>query len=204
MKCPYCGYHDSKVTDSRTVGDGIRRRRECLSCGARFTTYERVHAGELYVVKRDGRREPFNRDKLLAGVRKATEKRPLPAGAIEELVDSVEAAMQASGKAELPSSVLGDLVMERLRDLDEIAYIRFASVYRAFRDVEDLREELDSLGPRRGRPRSPDQLSLLPDEELDQLAAQPHLRVVLPGPEDPPPAPPPPRRRRGRRTSERS
>lgn len=171
MKCPYCGHPESKVTDSRTVDDGIRRRRACLACGARFTTYERVQPVELYVIKRDGRREPFNREKLLSGVRKACEKRPLPAGALEALVSDVETVVSTLGKPEVPSSVIGDLVMERLRDLDKIAYIRFASVYRSFADVEDLRQELENLVRPQGPRRLPNQLALLPEEGLEQLSA---------------------------------
>lgn len=171
MRCPYCGHPESKVTDSRTAEDGIRRRRECLACGNRFTTYERVQTAEFYVVKRDGRREAFNREKLLAGIRKACEKRPLPAEAIKALVSEVETAVQTLGTAEIPSRFIGDLVMERLRDLDQIAYIRFASVYRAFADVEEFRQELETLGRARGRSPSPNQLPLLPDTELEHLTA---------------------------------
>jgi transcriptional repressor NrdR len=189
MKCPYCGHEDSRVTDSRTVDNGIRRRRECIGCGARFTTYERVQMAELFVVKRDGRREPFSRDKLLAGIRKACEKRPLEAGAVEQLADQVEAVVHVPGKAEVPSSVIGDLVMEGLRELDHIAYIRFASVYRAFADVEDLREELERLNRSRGGGQSPNQLPLLPEEEFafpagDRrvLPLRPRPRKSRPGP----------------------
>jgi transcriptional repressor NrdR len=170
MKCPYCAHSESKVTDSRTADDGIRRRRECLACGVRFTTYERVQSAEIFVVKRDGRREPFNREKLLAGVRKALEKRPLAATAADDLVNQIETTLHVYGTSEVPSAVIGDLVMEGLRDLDEIAYIRFASVYRSFADVEDLRAELELLNRANERRRMPNQLSLLPEEEMSVLA----------------------------------
>jgi len=147
MRCPFCGSQDSKVVDSRDVDDSIRRRRECLNpdCAGRFTTYERVHAVALYVAKKDGRREEFSRDKLLAGLRKACEKRPLHAGALEHIVDEIESALYKGNATEVPSSTIGELVMDRLRDLDPIAYVRFASVYRQFTDIEALREELEAL-----------------------------------------------------------
>ena len=176
MRCPYCGFEDTKVIDSRDSEEGIRRRRECLSCGERFTTFERVQTVGLQVVKKDGRREDFSREKLLLGIRRACEKRPLPVGAIEAVVDDIEATLQAQGKAEVPSSLIGELVMDHLRDLDHIAYIRFASVYRAFADVESLREELESLSgasPREAT-RLAGQLTLIPDEVLAQL--EPSLR----------------------------
>jgi transcriptional repressor NrdR len=171
MRCPYCGFEDTKVIDSRDSEEGIRRRRECLACGERFTTFERVQTVGLQVVKKDGRREDFSREKLLLGIRRACEKRPLPVGAIEAVVDDIEATLQAQGKAEVPSTLIGELVMDHLRDLDHIAYIRFASVYRAFADVESLREELESLSgasPREAT-RLAGQLTLIPDEVLAQL-----------------------------------
>jgi transcriptional repressor NrdR len=176
MRCPYCGFEDTKVIDSRDSEEGIRRRRECLACGERFTTFERVQTVGLQVVKKDGRREDFSREKLLLGIRRACEKRPLPVGALEAVVDDIEATLQAQGKAEVPSSLIGELVMDHLRDLDHIAYIRFASVYRAFADVESLREELESLSgasPREAT-RLAGQLSLIPEEVLAQL--EPSLR----------------------------
>jgi transcriptional repressor NrdR len=179
MKCPYCGFEDSKVTDSRAMEGGIRRRRECLSCGQRFTTAERVELGGLMVVKKDGRREEFSRDKLLLGVRKACEKRPIPQGAVEALVDDVETQVHAQGKAEVPTSFVGELVIDRLRDLDEVAYIRFASVYRAFRDVDDLKEELAALEQSRAQPAAASgQLPLLPAEALEGLPARRRGRVA--------------------------
>ncbi len=176
MRCPYCGFEDTKVIDSRDSEEGIRRRRECLSCAERFTTFERVQTVGLQVVKKDGRREDFSREKLLLGIRRACEKRPLPVGAIEAVVDDIEATLQGQGKAEAPSSLIGELVMDHLRDLDHIAYIRFASVYRAFADVDSLREELESLSgvsPREAT-RLAGQLTLIPDEVLSQL--EPSLR----------------------------
>ncbi len=145
MNCPYCGYHDSKVIDSRSVNDGIRRRRQCLSCNSRFTTYERLQPASLFVIKKDERREEFNRNKLLTGIRKACEKRPLPTGTVDKLADEIEAELYRMGKAEIPSSVIGDMVMERLKSLDYIAYIRFASVYREFTDITALKQEIDTL-----------------------------------------------------------
>jgi len=172
MKCPYCSFDDSKVTDSRAMEVGIRRRRECLSCGQRFTTAERVELGGLMVVKKDGRREEFSREKILLGVRKACEKRSIPQGAVEALVDDVETQVYAQGKAEVPTSLIGELVIDRLRELDEVAYIRFASVYRAFRDVDDLKEELAALERNRDQPAAAttSQLPLLPVEALEGLS----------------------------------
>jgi transcriptional repressor NrdR len=161
MNCPYCGFEDSKVIDSRASEGGIRRRRQCLACGQRFSTIERTELGVLLVAKKDGRREEFSRDKILSGVRRACEKRPIPLGAIEALVDDIEERVHALGKAEVPTRFIGELVMERLRDLDDVAYIRFASVYRAFRDVEDLKEELASLERGRTPTTSSQQLPLL-------------------------------------------
>ena len=145
MNCPYCGYAHSKVIDSRDASEGVRRRRQCLACKARFTTYERVQPASMFVIKKDGRREEFNRDKLLVGIRKACEKRPLPTGTVDKLVDDIEAELYHMGKSEIPSTVVGDMVMERLKSLDYIAYIRFASVYREFTDIIALKEEVDTL-----------------------------------------------------------
>jgi transcriptional repressor NrdR len=171
MHCPYCGFGDTKVIDSRDSEDGIRRRRECLACGERFTTFERLQTVGLQVIKKDGRRQDFSREKVLLGIRRACEKRPLPVGAIEAVVDDVEATLQAQGKAEVPSSLIGELVMDHLRELDHIAYIRFASVYRSFADIESLREELESLSSASPQETAKlaGQLSLIPDEILDKL-----------------------------------
>ncbi len=145
MHCPYCGHKDSHVIDSREAGEGIRRRRECLQCGLRFTTYERVQTTALSVVKRDGRREEFNRDKLTESIRLACAKRPLPTGSIDRVVNEIETQLQNLGRAEIPSRTIGEMVMGRLKDLDRVAYIRFASVYRDFADLETFREEVDAM-----------------------------------------------------------
>jgi transcriptional repressor NrdR len=176
VECPYCSFLDSKVTDSRTVDGAIRRRRECLRCGARFTTFERVEAPTVMVVKRDGRRESFSREKILTGVRRACEKRPLEAGEIPALVTRVQNRVVGLGQAEVASELIGELVMRELRDLDEIAYVRFASVYRRFTDIETLRAVLDELersGPRVRRPEA--QPPLLPQELLQQLKEEPRI-----------------------------
>ena len=170
MRCPYCGFADTKVTDSRDAEDGIRRRRECLSCGQRFTTLERMAMGSLLVAKKDGRREEFSRDKLLSGLRKACEKRPLPAGTVEAVADAVESALRQRGAPEVPSEEIGELVMDHLRDLDHIAYIRFASVYRSFADLEELQRELEVLSSRGTAPgANAGQPTLLPQDELQAL-----------------------------------
>ena len=135
MKCPYCSFNDSRVLDSRDTDNGIRRRRKCLKCSARFTTYERFLPAALFVIKKDERREEFSKDKLLSGIRKACEKRPLPVGAVEKVADDIESELYATGKPETSSKSIGDLVMAKLRDLDSVAYIRFASVYREFTDL---------------------------------------------------------------------
>ena len=171
MNCPYCGYDDSKVVDSRDVNDGVRRRRQCLSCGSRFTTYERLQPASLFVIKKDERREEFNRNKLLAGIHKACEKRPLPTGTVDKLVDDIEAELYHIGKAEIPGATIGDMVMERLKSLDYIAYIRFASVYREFTDITALKQEVDTLlSSETEISRSTNQLPLLPTDELKGLA----------------------------------
>jgi transcriptional repressor NrdR len=151
MKCPYCGHADTKVTDSRESDDGIRRRRECLACERRFTTYERVQAAPLMVVKKDGRREEFNREKVLAGIRRSCAKLPVGAAEIAALVDDIETTLHADGVAEVPSGEVGDMVMERLRELNHIAYVRFASHYRNFLSFEELQDEFERLNaaPRR-------------------------------------------------------
>ncbi len=170
MNCPYCGYHDSKVIDSRDVNEGIRRRRQCLSCSSRFTTYERLQPASLFVIKKDERREEFNRIKLLTGIRKACEKRPLPTGTVDKLADDIETELYHLGKAEMPSAVIGDMVMERLKSLDYIAYIRFASVYREFTDITALKQEVDTLVSSQAETSLPtSQLPLLPDDKLEEL-----------------------------------
>lgn len=145
MKCPFCGGTESRVKDSRDVGDAIHRRRECEQCRGRFSTYERVEQFHLMVIKRDQRREPFDREKLSIGLRKACEKRPLPVGEIENAVEEIEQELYRLGRKEIPSNVIGEMVMERLRNMDKIAYIRFASVYRSFGDVETMFKEIQDL-----------------------------------------------------------
>jgi transcriptional repressor NrdR len=149
MKCPHCGGKDSRVVDTREAGDGIRRRRECQDCNKRFTTYERVALSSPMVVKRDGRREPFDRDKLILGIQKACAKRPIAVEDIERLVSQVEHQVASLGKAEVKSQVVGDMVMEGLRELDAIAYVLFASVYIPLSDLESMKQEVDRLMERR-------------------------------------------------------
>ncbi len=144
MICPYCGHAESYVVDTRDTGRAIRRRRECRKCGKRFTTYEQVVLSVL-VVKRDGRREPFSREKVLRGLRIACAKRPIPAEAIEGIVDQVEEFVYSQGKREIPSSVIGNFVLERLKDVDPVAYIRFATVYLQLPDLDAVRVEIDRL-----------------------------------------------------------
>lgn len=147
MRCPFCQNQDTDVTDSRKLNDGemIRRRRRCRSCGRRFTTYERVESVSLTVVKKDGKREPYDREKIMRGVRTACYRRPISVQQMEQLVNDVEAAMMATDEQEISTRVIGDEVMRRLRELDEVAYIRFASVYRSFADIGKLREAVDEL-----------------------------------------------------------
>jgi transcriptional repressor NrdR len=147
LKCPFCAETDNKVIDSRLSKEGavIRRRRECLACGRRFTTYERVEELAPMVVKKDGRREQFDRAKIVAGLKRACEKRPVSAEEVEAVADAVERGLSEQAEKEVESRAIGDLVMDRLRGLDEVAYVRFASVYRSFRDVDEFMEELKSL-----------------------------------------------------------
>lgn len=147
MKCPYCGCEENKVIDSRPTDDGerIRRRRECLKCGKRFTTYEMVESFPLMVIKRDETREPFNREKLRSGIMRACEKRPVSVGSIDKIVDSIERKLQKSFDREVPSNVIGEYAMEMLKETDEVAYVRFASVYRQFKDINTFMEELSKL-----------------------------------------------------------
>jgi transcriptional repressor NrdR len=147
MKCPFCGTIDDKVIDSRisSEGDTIRRRRECLKCQKRFTTYERLEEHPMMVIKKDGRREPFGRKKLLSGIVKACEKRPVPMDKIEGMVDEVERLIQRNYEKEVSSTTIGEFVMKQLHDLDEVAYVRFASVYRQFKDINQFMKELSFL-----------------------------------------------------------
>jgi len=160
LKCPYCGETESKVVDSRDASDGVRRRRECLRCRGRYTTYERLQRPVLFVVKKDRRREEFNREKLVTGLYKACEKRPLARATIEDLADEIEAKLYQSGRPEVTVAAVGDLVMEGLKRLDHVAYIRFASVYRDFKDIDEFRNEIETLVS---------QPPLLPDNELAAL-----------------------------------
>jgi transcriptional repressor NrdR len=147
MRCPHCGTRETRVVDSRDLDDSatIRRRRECTACATRFTTYERVEAARLVIVKRDGGRQEFDREKLAAGLRKALTRRPVPDDAAERAADEIEAELRSEGATEVPSSHVGALAMDKLRELDHIGYIRFASVYQSFDDLEDLKREVDSL-----------------------------------------------------------
>ena len=147
MKCPYCTKINNKVIDSRLGKDGrmIRRRRECLDCERRFTTYEKLEDVLPMVVKKDGRREPFNREKIIAGIRLACQKLPISMAKIEEFVDSLEVYFQELGKKETDSSQIGERVIEKLKEWDEVAYVRFASVYRQFKDISEFMEELEEI-----------------------------------------------------------
>jgi transcriptional repressor NrdR len=153
MRCPFCSAIDDKVVDTRPSDNDqvIRRRRECTGCGRRFTTYERVDEVLPLVVKKDDRREPFDRAKILSGLKKACSKRPVPVEVLERAVDQIERTLEEAGEKEIPSSRIGDAVMAALRDIDDVAYVRFASVYRSFRDVNELMTELKSLVETRGR-----------------------------------------------------
>jgi transcriptional repressor NrdR len=158
MRCPVCGERDTRVVDSRDLDDSatIRRRRECATCSTRFTTYERIEAARLLVVKRDGTRQEFDRDKLANGLRKALTRRPVPDGAADQAADEIEAILRGEGMTEVPSSRVGQLAMAKLHELDQIAYIRFASVYQSFEGIEDLKREVDSLWEGKGpKPSSP-------------------------------------------------
>ncbi|MBQ2093994.1 MAG: transcriptional repressor NrdR [Ruminococcus sp.] len=147
MKCPYCSYEESKVIDSRSADDGerIRRRRECLNCGKRFTTHEVIETVPIIVVKRDKSREVFDRNKLTAGILRACEKRPVSLTQIEEMVDNIEAKIQSSLDREITTMQIGELAMEEIKKVDEVSYVRFASVYRQFKDINTFMEELNKL-----------------------------------------------------------
>ncbi|MFO7677472.1 MAG: transcriptional regulator NrdR [Thermoplasmatota archaeon] len=146
MNCPYCSHIETKVTDSRDTGKySIRRRRECLQCNRRFTTYEHIEMAPLYVIKKDGRREKFERNKIKNGLLKALEKRPINNEKIEEILDSIEEDIRRMGKEEIDSKTIGEVVMNTLKQIDQVAYIRFASVYRSFTDVALFEKEIKSL-----------------------------------------------------------
>lgn len=145
MNCPYCHAEDSRVIDTRSVGEGIRRRRECLDCKQRFTTYERVARASLMVIKGDGKREEFDQDKLFMGLKKACTKRPISMEMLDRIVNEIEAELYNMGKSEVPSTTIGEMVMKRLMAIDEVAYVRFASVYRRFADLDTLSDEIIRL-----------------------------------------------------------
>ena len=147
MKCPFCGHEENKVVDSRSVQDGraVRRRRECLDCSERFTTYEYIEAVTMTVTKSDDRREPFDRQKIIAGIKLACNKRPVSIKKIEAMASEIEASLQELSKNEVSSKYVGELVMEKLKEVDDIAYVRFASVYRQFADKSEFLEELKKL-----------------------------------------------------------
>jgi transcriptional repressor NrdR len=147
MKCPFCSHNEDKVTDSRETSDGaaIRRRRECIHCGKRFTTYEYVEKTPLMVIKKDGRREPFSHQKILNGLMKACEKRPISLEKLEAIIAEIEAELQKKFEQELESHFIGELVMEKLAKLDDVAYVRFASVYRQFKDINQFMRELKDV-----------------------------------------------------------
>ncbi len=154
MKCPYCSNFDTAVMDSRDSEDlsSIRRRRECLKCGKRFTTYERIEMIDLAILKKDGRRENFDRVKLINGLKKATEKRPVSVEQVEDTADAIERELRRRDTIEIPSTVVGEIVMRKLKALDKVAYIRFASVYRSFEDVESFEKEIKNLLNKKGGP----------------------------------------------------
>lgn len=147
MRCPFCAHGETRVLESRPTDEGssIRRRRECLRCGERFTTYERVELAPLIVIKRDGTREAFDRQKILKGILTACEKRPVPLSTLEQVVTEIENELRSSMEQEVSSQAIGEMVMERLRSIDQVAYVRFASVYRQFKDINRFMEELQSL-----------------------------------------------------------
>lgn len=156
MKCPFCGDQNDRVLESRSIRDGeaIRRRRECLECGRRYSTFEEIEERRVMVVKRDGRREPFDRAKVLRGMTVACEKRPVPTETLNAAVDRIERAAYDRGELEIESSEIGEMVMEELRHIDQVAYVRFASVYRQFEDVGQFKEIVEVLGGRKKRPTS--------------------------------------------------
>lgn len=167
MRCPFCGYSDTRVIDSRLAGEGaqVRRRRECIDCEERFTTYETAELVMPRIIKSDGSREPFNEEKLLTGVLRALEKRPVDTESVDTAINHIQHRLQASGEREVPSRQLGEWVMEELRSLDQVAYVRFASVYRSFQDVSEFREEIDRLEQEPTPEERRNQMPLLPGDE---------------------------------------
>jgi|TARA_B100001094_G_scaffold332833_1_gene406769 transcriptional repressor NrdR len=167
MYCPYCGHQETKVVDSRLAGDGYqtRRRRECIDCSERFTTYESAELVLPKLIKRDESREPFNESKLRAGILVATEKRPISIESIEELISRIIRKVQKLGEREIQSRTLGEIVMRELREIDEIAFVRYASVYRRFQDIEEFEREIESLRDTPSEADSRSQISIFHDEE---------------------------------------
>jgi len=166
VHCPFCNHDDTRVTDSRLAGEGhqIRRRRECLSCGERFTTFETAELVMPQVVKNDSSRQPFDEGKLRAGIMKALEKRPVARDAVESALERIGHRLRALGEREVASRAIGEIVMEELRQLDEIAYVRYASVYHRFHDVDSFREHVEQLGKARRSDQAAGQMSLLPEK----------------------------------------
>ena len=166
MHCPFCRAQDTKVIDSRLASDGmqVRRRRECLTCEERFTTFETAELVMPRIIKSNSAREPFNEKKLSAGIMRALEKRPVDSESVDAAISRIQHRLRASGERELPSRLLGDWVMHELRELDQVAYVRFASVYRSFEDVKAFREEIERLENEPTAEEKKDQISLLPDE----------------------------------------
>jgi transcriptional repressor NrdR len=167
VHCPFCNHEETKVIDSRLAGEGlqVRRRRECQSCAERYTTFESAELVMPHVVKRDGRREPFDEKKLRAGILRALEKRPVKSEAVEESIGRVIHQLQTVGEREVTGRLVGDMIMEELHGLDEVAYVRFASVYRSFQDIIEFQEEIQRLKSRPSPDAEREQMSLLPDDE---------------------------------------
>ena len=170
MRCPFCGDMETKVIDSRLANDGdmVRRRRECLSCAERFTTYESAELVMPRVVKRDGSRVPFNEDNMRSGMLKALEKRPVDTENVESAIQRIKRRLRSTGDREVTSEFVGNLIMDELRKLDDVAYVRFASVYRSFQDVQAFREEIDRLEQQPSEEEKRAQISLLPEDNTDQ------------------------------------
>jgi transcriptional repressor NrdR len=166
MYCPFCGKQDTKVIDSRLASDGaqVRRRRECLDCGERFTTFESPELVMPRIIKGNGAREPFDEKKLIAGIMRALEKRPVESERVDAAISRLQHRLRASGEREIPSRQLGEWVVNELRQLDQVAYVRFASVYRSFEDVKEFREEIERLESEPSAEEKKDQISLLPEE----------------------------------------
>lgn len=169
MHCPFCAHSDTRVIDSRLAGEGrqVRRRRECVECGERFTTFESPELVMPRVIKRDDRREPFDHEKLRSGIVSALQKRPVASEDIERLIERVTHRLQTFGEREVPSAFIGDIVIEALRQLDEIGYVRFASIYRSFQDVTEFQDEIQRLRSLSRAQSDREQMSLLPDEDED-------------------------------------